>query len=128
MYGLMIPDVLLKMSELMTLFCMVLDLDNVYAVNLNHISCMHISCLKASLDDAWLWHRMLGHASMHTLHKLVKHDLVRGLPPYKYEKDRVCSVRIKVKQVCASFKSLKNISTSRCLELLQINLCGPIRI
>ena len=36
------------------------------------------SCSKASLNDAWLWHHKLGHARMHTLHKLVKHDLLRA--------------------------------------------------
>ena len=53
-------------------------LDNVYAINLDYISPMYLSYLKASLDNAWFWHRRFGHASMHTPHKLVKHDLVKG--------------------------------------------------
>jgi len=28
--------------------------DNVDAINLDHVSPMHLSCLKASFDDAWL--------------------------------------------------------------------------
>ena len=62
-------------------------LDNIYAINLYQISSMHLSCVKASLDDACIWHHRLGHASMHTLHELVTYDLVRRLPPYKFEKD-----------------------------------------
>jgi len=37
-------------------------LDNVYAVHLDYISAMPLSCLQLSLDDAWFWHQMLGHA------------------------------------------------------------------
>ena len=66
-------------------------LDNVHAINLDHISLIHLSHLKASLDDAWFWHHRLGHANKHTFHKLVKHDLVRGLPLYKYEEEHVCN-------------------------------------
>ena len=99
-----------------------------YVVSLNHISPIHLSCLKASLDDAWLWHHRLGHANIHILHKLVKHDLVRGLPLYKYGKDRVYNECVKSKQVHASFKLLKTVSTSRCLQLFYIDLYGSIRI
>ena len=74
-------------------------LDNVYAINLDHISLMHLSCLKASLGNAWLRHHSLGHISVHTLHKFIKHDLVRGLWPYKYQKDYACSACVKGKQV-----------------------------
>ena len=38
-------------------------------------------------DDAWLWRRRLGHASMHIVHKLCKYDLVRGLSKHEYNKD-----------------------------------------
>ena len=35
------------------------------------------SCLCANdVNDSWLWHRRLRHASMKTLSKLVKNDLV----------------------------------------------------
>jgi len=44
---------------------------------------------------------------MHTFHKSVKHDLVRGLPPYKFKKDRVCSVCVRGKQVHVSFQFIK---------------------
>ncbi|XP_070057722.1 uncharacterized protein [Nicotiana tomentosiformis] len=37
-------------------------------------------CLASIPDDPWLWHKKLGHASMHLIEKLSKHDLVIGLP------------------------------------------------
>jgi len=65
---------------------------------------------------------------MHTLHKLVKHDLVKRLPQYNYENDRVCRAYIRGKQVHASIKPLKCVSTSKYLESLDMNLCEPTRI
>jgi len=103
-------------------------LDDAYAMNLDHISPMDLSFLKTSLDDARRWHCILESASMYTFYKLVKHDLVRGLPLYKYEKDHVCSACIRGKQVRASFKPLKSMSTPRRSELLHIDQCEPIRI
>jgi len=64
-------------------------IDNRYAINLNSISPNKLSYFKTSLDDTWVWHRRLGHASMHTIEKLSKLDLVRGLPSHKFEKDRI---------------------------------------
>ena len=55
-------------------------IDHVCAANINAISSNTLSCFKASLDYTWLWHRRLGHTSMHTIEKLSKLDLVRGLP------------------------------------------------
>ena len=45
-------------------------------------------CLTANKEDsAWLWHRRLGHASYNVLHKLVKYDMVRGLPEILFKKN-----------------------------------------
>ncbi|XP_070019975.1 uncharacterized protein [Nicotiana sylvestris] len=43
-------------------------------------------CLASMIDDPWVWHRKLGHASMHTIQKLSKHDLVIGLPKLDFQK------------------------------------------
>jgi len=59
---------------------------------------------------------------------LVSKDLVVGLPTIKYNDGKVCDACAKGKQVKNSFKSKKIVSTSRPLELLHIDLCGPMRI
>ena len=41
------------------------------------------------MNDSWLWHRRLGHASMKTLSKLVKNDFVIGLPKLNFDKDNL---------------------------------------
>ena len=40
----------------------------------------------------------------------------------------MCSVCVRGKQVNASFKPLKSVSTLRCLEFLHMDLCGLIHI
>ena len=41
-------------------------------------------------ETSWLWHRRLAHISMHSLSKLIKKELVLGLPKLNFEKDRIC--------------------------------------
>ena len=52
--------------------------NNVYSLVTNTSAGETIKSLKALKDDPKLWHRKLGHISMHTLNKLVSKDLVRG--------------------------------------------------
>nr|GFC28646.1 hypothetical protein [Tanacetum cinerariifolium] len=57
--------------------------NNMYNVNLkNIIPSGDLTCLfaKATLDESNLWHRRLGHVNFKTINKLVKGNLVRGLP------------------------------------------------
>jgi len=60
------------------------------------------------------------------LNKLVLKDLVVGLPTIKYTDGKVCDACAKGKQVKNSFKSKRCVSTIRPLELLHIDLCGPM--
>ena len=49
--------------------------ENVYVIYIEEIEVNNESCLIANdVNDSWLWHRKLGHASMKTLSKLVKND------------------------------------------------------
>jgi hypothetical protein len=84
-------------------------------------------CLAAINENSWLWHRRLGHVNMELLSKLSKLDLVKGLPITKFVKDKICDACQLGKQIKSSFKKMKVISTSRPLELLHMDLFGPIR-
>ncbi|GJS19409.1 putative ribonuclease H-like domain-containing protein, partial [Tanacetum coccineum] len=46
-----------------------------------------LTCLvaKATLDESMLWHRRLGHINFKNINKLVKDNLVRGLPTKRFE-------------------------------------------
>ncbi|GJY89579.1 ribonuclease H-like domain-containing protein [Tanacetum coccineum] len=57
--------------------------DNMYSVDLkNVIPQGGLTCLfaKATPDESNLWHRRLGHVNFKTMNKLVRGNLVRGLP------------------------------------------------
>nr|GEU47584.1 hypothetical protein [Tanacetum cinerariifolium] len=57
--------------------------NNMYNVDLrNLVLSRDLTCLftKATLDESNLWHRRLGHINFKTINKLVKCNLVRGLP------------------------------------------------
>ena len=78
-------------------------------------------------SDTGLWHKRFGHTSLKTLAKLHNKDLVRGLPKVESHIDEVCVACARGKQVRPSFKSKKDISTSNPLELIHMDLCGPMR-
>ncbi|KAH9780749.1 Integrase catalytic domain-containing protein [Citrus sinensis] len=99
---------------------------NVYTINIDCAS-IHDKCLSSLHDDGWLWHRRLGHASMDLISKIMKNDLVKGLPKISFQKDRICEAYQFGKQIKTSFKSKNHVSTSKPLQLLYIDLFGPSR-
>ncbi|PKA48986.1 Retrovirus-related Pol polyprotein from transposon TNT 1-94 [Apostasia shenzhenica] len=102
--------------------------NNIYQVDLGFITCNEKKYLASHVNDSWLWHRRLGNASMHTLHKISKLDLVKGLPKIAFDKDRLCDACQLGKQTKASFKSKSAIYSCKPFELLHMDLFGPIKI
>ena len=99
--------------------------NNVYTIDIEkHSNQNH--CFSVLNDESWLWHRRLGHASMHLISQISKNDIVRGLPKLSFEKDKVCDACQFGKQVKISFKSISKIATTRPLQLLHIDLFGPL--
>ncbi|MCH96509.1 serine/threonine protein kinase SRPK1, partial [Trifolium medium] len=99
---------------------------NVYKINLSDLTEQRVLCLLTLSDEKWVWHKRLGHANWRLLSKLSKLDLVRGLPVLKYHSDALCGPCQKGKIVQTSFQSKNIVSTSRTLELLHIDLFGPV--
>src|ERR1700732_256142 len=56
----------------------------------------------------------------------MKHDLVRGLPNFDVHNDKVCDACQLGKHARSSFKTKSYLSTSKPLELLHIDLFGPV--
>ncbi|GJT57301.1 putative ribonuclease H-like domain-containing protein [Tanacetum coccineum] len=80
--------------------------NNMYSVDMKNIVPKEsLTCLvaKATLDESMLWHRRLGHVNFKTINKLVKENLVRGLPTKHFENDQTCVACLKGKQHKASF-------------------------
>ncbi|GJV60492.1 putative ribonuclease H-like domain-containing protein [Tanacetum coccineum] len=83
-----------------------------------------ITC-RATYDESKLWHRRLGHINFKTMNKLVKGNLVRGLPSKLFENDQTCVACQKGKQHRASCKSKTVSSISQPLHMLHMDLFGP---
>nr|GEW14607.1 hypothetical protein [Tanacetum cinerariifolium] len=78
-----------------------------YNVDLKNIfSSGGLTCLfaKAILNESNLWHQRLGHINFKTMNKLVKGNLVRGLPSNFFENNHTCVAGKKGKQHRASCK------------------------
>nr|GEX74118.1 ribonuclease H-like domain-containing protein [Tanacetum cinerariifolium] len=84
---------------------------NMYSIDLNNIvSHNDLTCLvvKESADECMIWHRRLGHLSFKTMNKLVRYNLVRGLPTKCFENDHTCTACLKGKQHKASLDAGTN--------------------
>ncbi|GKF99719.1 putative ribonuclease H-like domain-containing protein, partial [Tanacetum coccineum] len=102
-----------------------------YSFNLDNIVPLRgLACLiaKATTDESNKWHRRLGHVNFKNLNKLVKGNLVIGLPSKIFQNDHTCVACQKGKQQKASNKAKAISSISQTLQLLHMDLFGPTSI
>nr|GEV43514.1 putative ribonuclease H-like domain-containing protein [Tanacetum cinerariifolium] len=102
--------------------------NNMYNVNLkNIVPSGNLTCLfaKSTLDESNHWHRRLRHINFKTMNKLVKGNLVRGLPTKVFENDNTCVACKKGKQHRASCKIKPASSVDQPLYMLHMDLFGP---
>ncbi|GJU04221.1 putative ribonuclease H-like domain-containing protein [Tanacetum coccineum] len=104
---------------------------NMYSFDLkNVVPSGDLTCLfaKATIDESKLWHRRLGHVNFKTMNKLVKGNLVRGLPSKIFDNDHTCVACQKGKQHKASCKAKLMSSISQPLQMLHMDLFGPTSV
>ncbi|GJW05656.1 retrovirus-related pol polyprotein from transposon TNT 1-94, partial [Tanacetum coccineum] len=103
---------------------------NLYTISISDMAASSPVCLmsKATSTKSWLWHRRLSHLNFGTINDLTRLDLVDGLPKFKYEKDHFCSARERGKSKKASHPLKLIPSDHSKLELLHMDLCGPMRV
>ncbi|GJU54902.1 uncharacterized mitochondrial protein-like protein [Tanacetum coccineum] len=96
--------------------------NNMYSFDLkNVVPSGGLTCLfaKAIIDESNLWHRRLGHINFKTINKLVRGNLVRGLPSKLFENDHTCVACQKGKQFMLLVKtSLTKAHNKTPYELL----------
>nr|GEV84862.1 hypothetical protein [Tanacetum cinerariifolium] len=105
--------------------------NNMYSVDMkNIVPKKDLTCLvvKATNDESMLWHRRLGHINFKNINKLVKGNLVRGLPLKHFENDQTCVACLKGKQHKVSFKSKIQNSITQPLFMLHMDLFGPTSV
>ncbi|GKB36322.1 putative ribonuclease H-like domain-containing protein, partial [Tanacetum coccineum] len=97
--------------------------NNMYSVDLKNIvpkGGLTYLFAKATSDESKLWHRRLGHINFKTMNKLVKGNLVRGLPSKLFENDQTCVACCKSKTVsskqCDNGTEFKNKEMNQFCE------------
>ncbi|GJX02598.1 retrovirus-related pol polyprotein from transposon TNT 1-94 [Tanacetum coccineum] len=103
---------------------------DLYSITLQDTSTPNPICLmaKATSSQAWLWHRRLSHLNFDSINLLSKNDIVIGLPKLKFVKDHLCSSCELGKAKRKSFHTKTTPSSKRRLQLLHMDLCGPMRV
>nr|GEY64171.1 hypothetical protein [Tanacetum cinerariifolium] len=103
---------------------------DLYSITLQDINSPNPICLmaKATSSQAWLWHRRLSYLNFNTINLLSKNDIVVSLPNLKFIKDHLCSSCELRKAKRKSFHNKITPSLKRRLQLLHIDLCGPMRV
>nr|GEU71264.1 putative reverse transcriptase domain, ribonuclease H-like domain, aspartic peptidase domain protein [Tanacetum cinerariifolium] len=103
---------------------------DLYSITLQNTTSPNRICLmaKAMSSQAWLWHRRLSYLNFDTINLLSKNDIVIGLPKLKFVKDHLCSSHELGKAKRKSFYTKTTSSLKRWLQLLHMDLCGPMRV
>nr|GEU68483.1 hypothetical protein [Tanacetum cinerariifolium] len=103
---------------------------DLYSITLQDTTSPNPICLmaKTTSSQAWLWHCRLSHLNFDTINLLSKNDIVIGLPKLKSIKDHLCSSCELGKAKRKSFQTKTTPSSKRRLQLLHMDLCGPMRV
>ncbi|GJU36968.1 putative ribonuclease H-like domain-containing protein [Tanacetum coccineum] len=105
----------------------ILRKDNMYSFDMKNIFPKEsLTCLVAMATsvESMLWHRRLGHINFKNINKLVKDNLVRGLPTKHFKNDQTYVACLKGKQHRASCKSKVLNPITKPLFMLHMNLFG----
>ena len=102
--------------------------NNTYLIDLDEITSLFTTCFKSFDDEVKLWHKCIAHFNVNQLNKLLRKDLVIGLPKLNFKLESICDSCQQCKQVKSSFKPKNVVSTTKPLELIHMDLFGPSQI
>ncbi|KAJ9541902.1 hypothetical protein OSB04_028408 [Centaurea solstitialis] len=103
---------------------------NLYVVDFPAIDSSTPVCLfsKATKGESCLWHRRFSHQNFSDISKLANGGLVKGLPKLTFDRDSLCPACQMGKMKRSSHKSKTESSCQSPLEMIHMDLCGPMRI
>nr|GFA07475.1 hypothetical protein [Tanacetum cinerariifolium] len=84
--------------------------------------------LTVTSPQACVWHRRLSHLNFDTINLLSTNDIVVGLSKLKFVKDHICSSCELGRAKRKSFHTKITPSSKGRLQLLHMDLCGPMRV
>ena len=98
---------------------------NLFVANLDSASKGEMSYFysKASEEGSWLWHKKLSYLNLE-----IMNSLVRGLPQMELCKEGLCEACEKGKSKKASHKSKDMTNISEPLQLIHMDLFGPVNV
>ncbi|KAK9053340.1 hypothetical protein SSX86_029973 [Deinandra increscens subsp. villosa] len=93
----------------------------------NHMSGTGTSqCLQVRIgNESGIWHSRLGHVNVHTLEQMTSSGIVLGVPRIKGD-SQICDTCLAGKQIRNSFPKESEYKTKNILELVSMDLCGPM--
>ncbi|GJV38414.1 retrovirus-related pol polyprotein from transposon TNT 1-94 [Tanacetum coccineum] len=122
--------VLLEIFRETTYYPVIVDLISIqYPFKKQPHQLQSVSWLKPhQLKHGYGHRKTLSHLNFDYINLLSKNDIVIGLPKLKYVKDQLCSSCEVSKAKRSSFKSKTVPSSKGRLNLLHMDLCGPMRV
>ena len=99
------------------------EVDNCYHWSSNGSNICHLT----KIDQTWLWYRKLRHISLRSLDKVIRNEAVVGIPSLDINGKFFCGDCQVGKQTKTSHRRLKECYTIRVLELLHLDLMGPMQ-
>ncbi|PWA92696.1 hypothetical protein CTI12_AA075180 [Artemisia annua] len=104
--------------------------NSLYTISMSDMTASSPICLlsKAESTKSWLWHQRMSHLNFRTMTDLARHKLVDGLPRFRYAKDHLCPACEQGKSKRAHLTTKPEPSTDHVLQLLHMDLCGPMRV
>ncbi|KAJ9547168.1 hypothetical protein OSB04_019711 [Centaurea solstitialis] len=102
---------------------------NLYTIRLQHQLQSMSPCFitRSSLRQAVLWHKRSSHLNFRYIDKIVKHQLVSGIPMIKFEQEEMCPGCEKGKMKRASHPPKPEQGSKSPLSLLHMDLCRPMK-
>ena len=95
--------------------------------NLFFLDLDECSCFVSQIEESWLWHKRLWHVNFDNLVKIRKHKRVRGIRSLKNPDVGLCK-NCKIGKMGKTNFNWKNYQLEEVLEIVHIDLCGPIGI
>nr|GMD42390.1 uncharacterized protein LOC109183045 [Ipomoea batatas] len=88
----------------------------------------HLTYNQVTINQTLLWHQRMGHINFHDMKKGLKRGAYRGVPKLDIDENRKCDACLENKMTRSSHKRTPGVHTSRIMELLHMDLFGPMRI
>jgi hypothetical protein len=86
------------------------------------------SCMISKNEEVKLWHQKLGHLNLQGMKKAISVKAIRGIHKLNFGEGSICEECQIGKQTRMSHPRLEHQGTTKVLELLHMDLIGPMQV